>query len=363
MRAGRSGRRRRPRPGARQARIAHEDRWRRCRRGGSPEDRLERLLVAARTALEEDRAGRCARARRGGARRGPRSAPPCTTGGRARAAGADRRGAGRLPAALEVGKNDPELLLGAARFLVDGLPEEEQERVDLEAGLAARRRGRRLAERAGEPTWRRAVPGRGAGALASSEARRGARCAWPAPSGSRRATRRCCGSRDWRSRSCAGSRRRAPPWLAAEAAAAGRPLDRARAGAPGRAPGRRRGGAPAVRPRAQARPRGVPRAPSPSRHRLRGGVEDALAELPEPRAPLSLQRGHHRRGPAFGRRPARRATRPSPPASSASSAGRPAGQKASMDPWSHLPSSIVLYQRNLERFAREPRRADRGDPA
>jgi predicted Zn-dependent protease with MMP-like domain len=22
-----------------------------------------------------------------------------------------------------------------------------------------------------------------------------------------------------------------------------------------------------------------------------------------------------------------------------------------MDPWSHLPSSIVLYQRNLERFA------------
>ncbi len=28
------------------------------------------------------------------------------------------------------------------------------------------------------------------------------------------------------------------------------------------------------------------------------------------------------------------------------------GHKASMDPWSHFPSSIVLYQRNLERFAR-----------
>ena len=32
--------------------------------------------------------------------------------------------------------------------------------------------------------------------------------------------------------------------------------------------------------------------------------------------------------------------------------GSPLGQKASMDPWSHLPSSIVLYQKNLERFAR-----------
>jgi len=33
--------------------------------------------------------------------------------------------------------------------------------------------------------------------------------------------------------------------------------------------------------------------------------------------------------------------------------GSPLGDKASMDPWSHFPSSIVLYQRNLERFARD----------
>ncbi len=33
--------------------------------------------------------------------------------------------------------------------------------------------------------------------------------------------------------------------------------------------------------------------------------------------------------------------------------GSPIGQKGSMDPWSHFPSSIVLYQRNLERFARD----------
>lgn len=33
--------------------------------------------------------------------------------------------------------------------------------------------------------------------------------------------------------------------------------------------------------------------------------------------------------------------------------GSPLGDKASMDPWNHFPSSIVLYQRNLERFARD----------
>lgn len=33
--------------------------------------------------------------------------------------------------------------------------------------------------------------------------------------------------------------------------------------------------------------------------------------------------------------------------------GSPLAEKASMDPWAHFPSSIVLYQRNLERFARD----------
>jgi predicted Zn-dependent protease with MMP-like domain len=32
--------------------------------------------------------------------------------------------------------------------------------------------------------------------------------------------------------------------------------------------------------------------------------------------------------------------------------GSPLGDKASMDPWSHFPSSIALFQRNLERYAR-----------
>jgi predicted Zn-dependent protease with MMP-like domain len=33
--------------------------------------------------------------------------------------------------------------------------------------------------------------------------------------------------------------------------------------------------------------------------------------------------------------------------------GSPLGDKASMDPWSHFPSSIALFQRNLERYARD----------
>jgi predicted Zn-dependent protease with MMP-like domain/Flp pilus assembly protein TadD len=33
--------------------------------------------------------------------------------------------------------------------------------------------------------------------------------------------------------------------------------------------------------------------------------------------------------------------------------GSPLGDKASMDPWSHFPSSIALFQRNLERYAQD----------
>jgi predicted Zn-dependent protease with MMP-like domain len=34
--------------------------------------------------------------------------------------------------------------------------------------------------------------------------------------------------------------------------------------------------------------------------------------------------------------------------------GAPLGDKESMDPWSHFPSSVVLYQKNLARHARDP---------
>jgi len=43
---------------------------------------------------------------------------------------------------------------------------------------------------------------------------------------------------------------------------------------------------------------------------------------------------------------------PHPPSILGIFRGSPLGDKASMDPWSHFPSSIVLYQKNLQRFAR-----------
>jgi predicted Zn-dependent protease with MMP-like domain len=46
---------------------------------------------------------------------------------------------------------------------------------------------------------------------------------------------------------------------------------------------------------------------------------------------------------------------PHPPSILGIFRGSPLGDKASMDPWSHFPSSIVLYQTNLQRFARSRR--------
>ncbi len=85
-----------------------------------------------------------------------------------------------------------------------------------------------------------------------------------------------------------------------------------------------------------------------------GAVEDALAALPEQvRAYLSNV------AIAVDDLPAEEDLIASDPPLSPSILGifrgAPLGQKASMDPWSHFPSNIVLYQRNLERFARDRR--------
>jgi predicted Zn-dependent protease with MMP-like domain len=44
---------------------------------------------------------------------------------------------------------------------------------------------------------------------------------------------------------------------------------------------------------------------------------------------------------------------PHPPSILGIFRGAPLGDKESMDPWSHFPSSIVLYQKNLARQARD----------
>jgi len=83
-------------------------------------------------------------------------------------------------------------------------------------------------------------------------------------------------------------------------------------------------------------------------------VEDALRELPGPVR-------HYLSNVAIAVEPLpadddqRGAEPPLSPAILGVFRGAPLGQKGS-DPWSHFPSSIVLYQRNLERFARD--RAD-----
>jgi predicted Zn-dependent protease with MMP-like domain/Flp pilus assembly protein TadD len=80
-------------------------------------------------------------------------------------------------------------------------------------------------------------------------------------------------------------------------------------------------------------------------------VEDALAALPEPvRRYLSNVAITVEELPPDEE--LRASDPPLSPAILGLFRGAPYGQKASMDPWSHLPSAIVLYQKNLERFAR-----------
>jgi predicted Zn-dependent protease with MMP-like domain len=80
-------------------------------------------------------------------------------------------------------------------------------------------------------------------------------------------------------------------------------------------------------------------------------VEDALAELPEPvRNYLANVAVSAEDLPDVDELLA--SDPPHSPSILGIFRGSPLGDKASMDPWSHFPSSIALFQRNLERFAR-----------
>ncbi|GEJ56433.1 metallopeptidase family protein [Anaeromyxobacter diazotrophicus] len=80
-------------------------------------------------------------------------------------------------------------------------------------------------------------------------------------------------------------------------------------------------------------------------------VEAALAELPEPvrrwleNVAIAVE-DLPQDDDLLGEDP------PHPPTILGIFRGAPLGEKASMDPWSHFPSSVVLYQKNLERYAR-----------
>jgi predicted Zn-dependent protease with MMP-like domain len=116
---------------------------------------------------------------------------------------------------------------------------------------------------------------------------------------------------------------------------------------------RRGDAAEAARAFARARkldPEGYPRTPTLSRRDFDAAVERAFEALPEPvrrylaNVPVTVEdlpADHDLLD----------ADPPLPPTILGLFRGAPYGQKVSADPWSHLPSSIVLYQRNLERSA------------
>ncbi|HET6414505.1 MAG TPA: metallopeptidase family protein [Anaeromyxobacter sp.] len=253
--------------------------------------------------------------------------------------------------ALERGKDDPALWLDAARFLVDGLTEEEEERVDLLEGLSRVRRGRRLLDRAEDPLLEvdlllveaRALSrlARDDEALASLE--RAEKIAPGDPEVLREkglALYELCRFEE------------------AEAAlAAAEAADRDDAStvhALGLLAERRGDLDLARRFFKRARrlaPEDFPRPPGLSNEAFEAAVEDALLELPEgvrrylANVAISVEDLPNDEDLLA-------ADPPLSPGILGLFRGAPYGRKASMDPWSHFPSAIVLYQRNLERYAR-----------
>jgi predicted Zn-dependent protease with MMP-like domain/Flp pilus assembly protein TadD len=317
-----------------------------------PADRLERLLDAASEALEDGRAEDALSRAEDALALGPRSVPALHLRAAALAdLGRTAEAREAFDRALGPGKDDPDLLAGAADFLVNGLPEEESERVDLERGLELARRGSRRTRRAGDPALAAELAlleGQALGQLGRLDEGL-ARLAAAARDAPDRADVRLeqgialyelCRFEEARAALLAAAALDPEePWvehyrgLVAErtglADEARRHLERARRLAPGEFP--------------------RPVALSPAA--FDAAVEDALAALPE-----AVRRYLANVAVTVEDLPAdddlRASDPPLSPAILGLFRGAPYGQKSSMDPWSHLPSSIVLYQRNLERLAR-----------
>ena len=256
-------------------------------------------------------------------------------------------------AAVRAAKNDPELLLGAADFHLnvlgrDGNPERE----DQERGLELAVRGRKLArkggdaELAGELAWLEGLAlnqlgrnGEALAALATAEEALPGAVEVLLEQGF--ALYELCRFDD-----ALAVLRRAEvadpddPWTQHTL---GLVLERRGDGEEAQA---------TVRASAEARAGRVPEAHRALARGVRPVVEDALEDLPEP-----VRRYLANVAITVEDLPAEADLRASdPPLSPAILGvfrGSPYGDKASMDPWHHFPSSIVLYQTNLERFARD----------
>lgn len=253
--------------------------------------------------------------------------------------------------ALSADAGDLELLHGAADFYVNVLPEDEADREHVERGLELARRGRKLARKGGDAAL-------------------GAELAW-LEGAALNQLGRSAEALDRLSEADREEPGRVDVLLEMGFALyelcrfddADRVLRRAEALAPDEPwthhylglVAERRGDAEEARRRAsRARKLAPDEFPKPialSPEAFDAAVEDALADLPE------QVRGYlanvaitvedlPSRDDLLSSEP------PLSPAILGLFRGAPYGQKASMDPWSHLPSSIVLYQKNLERFAR-----------
>ncbi len=253
--------------------------------------------------------------------------------------------------ALAVGKDDAELLLGAAEFLVNAAQDGEPERELVERGLELARRGGKLARRAGDDAlaadlaWMEGVAlnqlGRSEEALARlAEAEEVAPDSVDVWLEKGFALYELCRFEEAREALLRAERLDPDdPWtqhqLGLVAERQGKPdeakrrFDRAR----------------------KLDPDEFPRPIALSPAAFDEAVEDALESLPGPvRQYLSNVAITVEEVPSDDDLTA--SDPPLSPAILGLFRGAPYGQKASMDPWSHFPSSIVLYQRNLERFAR-----------
>jgi predicted Zn-dependent protease with MMP-like domain/Flp pilus assembly protein TadD len=254
-------------------------------------------------------------------------------------------------AALSQGKDDLDLLAGAADFYVNVLSDDEAERDQLERGLELARRGSRLARRAGdvpltaELAWLEGAAlnqlGRAAEALerlAAAERDDPRRVDVLLEKGF--ALYELCRFDEARE-----------ALLRAEALDPDEPWTQHYLGLAAE----RKGDADEARRRfARARKLAPDEFPKPialSPEAFDAAVEDALADMPEPvRDYLSNVAITVEDLPSEDDLLA--CDPPLSPAILGLFRGAPYGQKASMDPWSHFPSSIVVYQKNLERFAR-----------
>ena len=254
-------------------------------------------------------------------------------------------------AALQVGRDDLDLLFGAADFHVNVLQEDETDRELVERGLALARRGAKVARKAGdvalagEFAW---LEGAGLNQLGESRAAleklAEAEAVLPDSVEVRVeqgfALYELCRFDEARAVLLRGEALDPEePWtqhhLGLVAERQGR-LDEAK---------RRFARAHRLDPEAFPEPAAL------SSAAFDGAVEDALASIPEQvRRYLSNVAITVEDLPSDDDLLA--SDPPLSPAILGLFRGSPYGDKVSMDPWSHLPSAIVLYQKNLERFAR-----------